>query len=246
MGFEDQMARFEKRLAENLKKIDKKLGDNVGNMFNSSNSFSSNSNSSITINGITIQGGNNVTMKNGEIWVDGVKVDKDGLINGAKTNRGGFLDVTIEGIIGSLTVDNADKLTVGNVGGNVEARNGVVTCGDVKGSIEARNGMIQCGNVGGNVSSRNGDVKYTVSTNTKPDQGLPLIYVRLVEEHYLRGGKVLEFRRIANGKFEQSVISVPSSTTYLDWDSCFYSIQLPKEQKTTTSPQQSDFCEIKE
>lgn len=80
----------------------------------------------ITINGITFEvQGNNISIHNGTVKVDGVEV-KGGL--------SGRVDIKFEGELASLRTD-----------GNVE-------CGNVQGNVDA-GGSVHCGNIGGNVDA---------------------------------------------------------------------------------------------
>lgn len=199
-----------------------------------SNSISSNGNS-VTINGITITGGGNITMKNGRVWVDGKEVSQEDLKKGAVKSEGGFMTINVEGVAGSLTVDNAEIVTVGFVKGNVESRNGAINCGDVNGSVEARNGAVTCGNVGGNASSRNGDVKYTINQHPQRNS-VPKVYKDYIKNEVNKGSPIVVFK---NGEFVRKL----NRGELLDWDNHFYSVS---GQTEDTSKNTTEFCEIKE
>ena len=92
----------------------------------------------IKVNGKTYVG-NNVTVVNGVVTVDGVQ--QDGKLSGVVEIR------VVEGILGSLSSDAA--VSCGRVHGNVVA-GGSVQSGDIGGSVDC-NGSATCGDVGGSV-----------------------------------------------------------------------------------------------
>lgn len=112
---------------------------------------------SVTINGKTYKG-NNVTVINHRIIIDGVEVnDKDAIQN----NR---LTIKVEGVLDELktdgdvvaqlvkgTVDAGGSVSCDNVEGNVDA-GGSVNCGNVGGDVDA-GGSVNCGKVGGDVDA---------------------------------------------------------------------------------------------
>jgi len=113
----------------------------------------------VTINGRTFSG-NNLTMRNGRIIVDGKDVTDDTGVDMATV-----LEVKITGEIGSLECDKSVTV-VGAITGNVDAR-GSVTCDDVGGDVKAggsantnnvkgnvyANGSVNCDKVGGSVQA---------------------------------------------------------------------------------------------
>lgn len=119
----------------------------------------------IIVNGKRIEvQGDNISIKNGEVYVDGKKVD------GSKPTS--ELKIIIEGNVGNLTVDNGSVEVKGMVTGNVDCGGsfkghdvmgsidcgGSVQCNDVGQSIDC-GGSVQCGNVGGEIDA-GGSVNY--------------------------------------------------------------------------------------
>lgn len=95
----------------------------------------------ITIDGHSIVG-NNITIRNGVVTVDGSVVGRDA------TNP--IVEVRVlEGCIENIQSDAS--VTCQDVGGNVDA-GGSVRCGNVGGSVDA-GGSAQVGNVQGNVDA---------------------------------------------------------------------------------------------
>lgn len=115
------------------------------------------SNGSVTINGT------NITIRNGQIIVDGKTIESD---------VSGVVEIKIEGDICNLTTNSPvtvngnvtgsikcnGSVQCGNVGGNIDA-GGSVQCDDVNGSIDC-GGSARCGNVGGDIDA-GGSVRYT-------------------------------------------------------------------------------------
>lgn len=113
---------------------------------------------SITIGGkrLTYEG-NNVTIRNGTVMVDGK------VVTGGEKTEG----LVIEKIEGATNIEAYESLTIhGNVQGDVDARKSL-SCGDVEGDVRAdssvncgdingdlyANGSANCGDVGGNVNA---------------------------------------------------------------------------------------------
>jgi hypothetical protein len=93
----------------------------------------------ITINGKTIEvEGNNISVSNGVIKVDG-KVIETGLT--------GTVKVRFEGDLANL--ECADAKIIGNVHGNVNSAD--LKCGDVGGNVNAAD--VKCGNVAGRLNA---------------------------------------------------------------------------------------------
>jgi hypothetical protein len=95
----------------------------------------------ITVNGKTYIG-NNVTINNGQVIVDG-KVQEKGV--------SGVVKVIVEGKIDSLKTQSSVEMH-GSVLGDIDAGGSVKVSGDVKGSIDA-GGSVSCGSVGGDVDA---------------------------------------------------------------------------------------------
>lgn len=104
---------------------------------------------SVTVNGkrINVQG-NNISVCNGRVMVDG-KVIEEGLQ--------GIVKLQIEGDLADLNADCSVELT-GSVHGNVDAGNSVKCGGDIKGNVDAGN-SVKCGNIGGSVRAGNSVVR---------------------------------------------------------------------------------------
>ena len=122
----------------------------------------------ITINGNTFIG-NNVTIKNNKVIVDGKEVT----FEDAKE-----INITVTGDIDDLKVDACNKVFVGGsvkslatTSGDVEVNKDVTgniktTSGDIQvggnagGDVETISGDVTCGAVAGNIKTISGDVKH--------------------------------------------------------------------------------------
>ena len=93
----------------------------------------------ITINGVTYTG-NNISMRNGKVTIDGVEQDQ---------KISGVVEVRVSGTLASLDCDSS--VTCNDVHGSVNV-GGSITCADVSGSVNA-GGSIKCREVGGNASA---------------------------------------------------------------------------------------------
>lgn len=94
----------------------------------------------VTINGKTYTG-NNVSITNGAVIIDGVKQED---------SVPAMVEIKIrDGILQELKTDAS--VVCGDVFGNVNA-GGSVSCADVRGSVMA-GGSISCGDVGGSVQA---------------------------------------------------------------------------------------------
>ena len=130
--------------------------------------------SSININTKSYSG-NNVSIINGKIFVDGKKVDTDNDKN---------ITISINGNVDNLEIDSCDRIEItGNVttlkngSGDVKCKDveqnitsgsGDVECDIVKGNIITGSGDVNCrGSISGNVKTGSGDVKYSKSSNIK-------------------------------------------------------------------------------
>lgn len=107
----------------------------------------------IVVNGKRIEvNGNDVSIKNGEVFVDGKKVSEKATSE---------LSIKIEGTIQNLTIDNGDVEVKGAILGDVDC-GGSVKAETITGSIDC-GGSVQCGNVGGSIdcggSVQCGDIK---------------------------------------------------------------------------------------
>lgn len=104
----------------------------------------------ITINGHTYFG-NNVTVKNGKVIVDG----KDYTPSDSKS-----ISISIQGDLKDLSVDCCDKVDIkGNVVSAKTLSGDIDISGDVAGSVSTMSGDVNCGTIHGNVSTMSGDIK---------------------------------------------------------------------------------------
>lgn len=98
----------------------------------------------MTINGVSVTG-NNISVINGVIYVDGHKVDVKGT-----GSRGDIAEVHIlSGLVENISCDGS--VTAQDVGGKISA-GGSVNCGSVEGNVSA-GGSVNCGAVGGKVNA---------------------------------------------------------------------------------------------
>lgn len=96
----------------------------------------------IIINGTKIQTtGNNITMINGSVFVDGKAI---------QTNLTGNVTIEFIGDLASLKTDGSATVN-GNVKGDVDC-GGSCNCGNISGSVDA-GGSVTCGNVEGDVDA---------------------------------------------------------------------------------------------
>lgn len=118
--------------------------------------------------GIIINGkrfvGKNVSIKNGEIVVDGVNVTPN-----EKT-----INIEVAGNIETLKVDSCDKIIVTGDVTNLQNGSGDITCKNISGSTTSGSGNIEVeGYIGGNVQTGSGDVncKGYINGNVKTGSG---------------------------------------------------------------------------
>ena len=122
------------------------------NLFNTKNTTSNtsfNTDSSIQINGETFSGGN-VSIINGEIIIDGNKVNS----SDSKT-----INIVVQGNCGDIVSDNGN-ITIEQSAANVESKNGTINIkGSVGNNVENKNGNIKIqGDVQGNCTTKNGNI----------------------------------------------------------------------------------------
>lgn len=105
-------------------------------------------NSSISINGQTFTG-NNISIINGEVIVDG---------KAEQHNKGltGDIHVVVNGDVENLQ-NGSGSITAQNVG-TISSGSGKIKCGDVAGSVKTGSGNVFCGNVNGSVRTGSGDI----------------------------------------------------------------------------------------
>lgn len=105
--------------------------------------FNSINNNNIVINGKSFNvKGNNVSIINNKVYVDGKQVDTGEL--------SGEVVIKFEGDLANLQSDGGVTVN-GNVHGDVDAK-GSVNCGNVEGDVDA-GGSINCGNVKGDADA---------------------------------------------------------------------------------------------
>lgn len=118
--------------------------------------------SSITVNGRTYRG-NNVSIVNGKITVDGKEVD---------TPSEKKIHITIDGDIGSLNLDCGEIEVSGDVGNLVSHCGNVTLGGDVKGAATLNMGDLECENIFADVQVDMGNVKAsTIHGSVKTKMG---------------------------------------------------------------------------
>ncbi|MCY8539501.1 hypothetical protein MOD23_19370 [Bacillus haynesii] len=97
-------------------------------------------NGKVNINGVTYEG-NNITITNNEVLIDGKAVE---------SSVSGVVKVKIEGTPAKVYSDASIEVK-GDVLGDVDS-GGSVNCGNVKGNVDA-GGSVRCGTVGGSVDA---------------------------------------------------------------------------------------------
>lgn len=100
----------------------------------------------VTINGKTIKvSGNNVSISNGKIIVDGKEIND---IDGINSNT--IINVIIEGNVGSVQCNGSVEVT-GNVGKNIDCGGSVTIGGTLEGSIDCGGSVTVQGDVTGDI-----------------------------------------------------------------------------------------------
>lgn len=106
--------------------------------------------STVVINGVTIQGGNNVSIVNGKVVIDGKDATPD-----AKE-----ISIVVNGAVNRLEADACNTISVTGDVGNIKTLSGDVdVSGDVSGSVQTMSGDVSCGSIAGSASSMSGDIK---------------------------------------------------------------------------------------
>lgn len=105
---------------------------------------------SVTINGISYSG-NNISMSNGNVIVDGKIIESDDK----------QIFIKVEGNIQSLNIPSCKKLEVNGDVGSLVTVSGEVKCQNVGGSIKTTSGDVNCLTVAGDVNTTSGDVSGT-------------------------------------------------------------------------------------
>lgn len=120
--------------------------------FGNKQSITTTDSGSIIINGKTYVG-NDITIVNNKVIIDGVDVTPDSK----------QITINVEGNVESIKADVVTKITVaGNVGGDLNCGTGDVQVNNgVNGYVKTGVGDVKIsGNVGGNVKTGVGDIKY--------------------------------------------------------------------------------------
>ena len=101
--------------------------------------------STIKING-KVYSGNNITIQNGKVIIDGKTTESNEKI----------INIIVEGNIETLKVDFCETIKANDVK-TLITTSGDVTCNNVN-SVETTSGDIECNDVNGNVTSTSGDI----------------------------------------------------------------------------------------
>ena len=122
----------------------------IFNGFNSVQTIVTNSNmSTITINGVTYQGGNSIVAIGNKVLIDGQDVTPDAKV----------INITVDGNIDSVSAEYCQKIVVNGTANTVMTQSGDIECQDVTGNVKTMSGDVEAGNVGGDISTMSGDVK---------------------------------------------------------------------------------------
>lgn len=92
--------------------------------------------------------GNNVSIINGKVTVDGIKQDSE-LV--------GDINIVVHGDVERL--ENSTGIVKANNVGNIKTQSGDVECGTISGSVRTMSGDVTCGDIKGNVSTMSGDIR---------------------------------------------------------------------------------------
>lgn len=107
----------------------------------------------VEINGVRYEG-NNVTIIDGKVTIDGKAVDVD--------DKSKVINVIITGNVKNLEVGNCNKLKLFGECGNVNSINGNIDIqGNVTGDVTNKNGNINCSKIEGNATNKNGNIKHS-------------------------------------------------------------------------------------
>lgn len=118
------------------------------------NSFNTDFNNKVIINGKTYLGGETIVIENDTVIIDGVVQEK---------NLKGQVTIKVIGDLANLTTNSQveihgnvygnvisdDSVTCGNVGGDITAEDSVI-CGSVEGNVKAGDSVV-CANAGGKI-----------------------------------------------------------------------------------------------
>lgn len=109
--------------------------------------FNFKSRGTVTVNGKTYSG-NNVSINNGDIYIDG---------NSVGATQETVINITVNGDIDSLE-NTCGEVNARNVG-KIKTTSGDINCGDVNGNINTVSGDVRCRAVMGDVETISGDIK---------------------------------------------------------------------------------------
>lgn len=109
--------------------------------------------------------GNNVTIRNNKIIVDGVDVTNQ--LPDQKT-----YNIKIDGNVDKLDVATCNELKISGDVKDLSTASGDVYCANITGNISTQSGDVDCGGVGGSISTMSGDVTCeTVAGSVKTMSG---------------------------------------------------------------------------
>lgn len=128
------------------------LGKNnkVNNHFGVNSRIEDMSNSTVTINGVTVSGtAKSIVIKNGRVIFDGKDVTPDSK----------EINIVINGNVEELSVDAANKVTITGSAASVKTMSGNIDVGgDVHGNVSSMSGNIKSGNVAGSAKTTSGNI----------------------------------------------------------------------------------------
>jgi hypothetical protein len=101
----------------------------------------------ITINGVSYYG-NNISINNGNIKIDGINV--------AVNEK--MINISVNGNVDQLSVDSCESLIVSGNVADVKTVSGDVNCQNVLGSVKTVSGDVSAKNINGNVNTVSGDI----------------------------------------------------------------------------------------
>ncbi len=105
--------------------------------------------STVTVNGVTIKGGQSIVVRNGKVIVDGKDVTPD-----AKS-----ITISVNGNVNELKADTCQSISIsGNTGAISTVSGNLHAEGAINGSVNTMSGDITSGSISGNASSMSGDV----------------------------------------------------------------------------------------
>ena len=126
---------------------------------------------SIVINGTKYRANSSISIKNGEVYIDGkpaIVEDKTRIIisivvegNASLIDLGAGTVKVFGDVNEKIRIGAGDIEIHGSVKGDVNTDCGDITCSDVTGNVNTDCGDVECGSVGGNVHTDCGNVKVT-------------------------------------------------------------------------------------